>query len=119
MIFPEKYSSHHHCKERPIEYRLERECWICISHAKNSSGYPIITRERLDFTIKRSHLHRYTYYLSNGSFPNESLILHKCNRKDCINPDHLYLGSRSDNMLDRVRSEKPYKNKRKFNRIVQ
>jgi predicted XRE-type DNA-binding protein len=30
-------------------------------------------------------------------------VLHRCDVRACCNPEHLYLGSHSDNMIDRVR----------------
>lgn len=38
------------------------------------------------------------------TFESSYLILHRCNNPTCINPDHLYIGTYSDNMYDRARS---------------
>jgi len=34
---------------------------------------------------------------------SDSLVLHKCNNKRCFNPEHLYIGDKSDNMNDYIR----------------
>lgn len=44
---------------------------------------------------------RVAWILTNGDIPSGKQILHKCDNPSCINPDHLYLGTASDNMLDR------------------
>jgi hypothetical protein len=44
--------------------------------------------------------HRYAYEKINGPIPKGLEICHKCNNRSCINPNHLFIGTRSDNMLD-------------------
>jgi hypothetical protein len=50
--------------------------------------------------------HRLSYSLNVSQIPNypfnrkEGLILHTCDNKWCINPDHLYLGNQSQNIND-------------------
>jgi hypothetical protein len=50
-----------------------------------------------------SAAHRVSWYLHNGKQPDGLMVCHKCNNKKCVNPDHLYLGTGSDNALDRWR----------------
>jgi hypothetical protein len=46
------------------------------------------------------------FYLGLDIDDKKIQVLHKveCLRKGCWNPDHLYLGSQSDNMFDRVKA---------------
>ena len=53
--------------------------------------------------------HRLSYHLNNGAIPRApeggcsarfGLVLHTCDKKSCVNPEHLYLGSRSQNAQD-------------------
>lgn len=44
--------------------------------------------------------HRVSYILHNGEIPSQMLVLHSCDNRKCTNPDHLRLGTHSDNNQD-------------------
>ena len=44
--------------------------------------------------------HRIMYQLTKGPIPNDLEIMHTCDIGNCINPDHLVLGTHIDNMKD-------------------
>lgn len=45
--------------------------------------------------------HRYSYLLHNGPIPDSLLVLHHCDNRKCVRPDHLFLGTHQDNAKDR------------------
>lgn len=49
--------------------------------------------------------HRVSWTSFNGDIPIDKLVLHRCDNRLCVNPNHLYLGSRSDNQRDRADSD--------------
>lgn len=45
--------------------------------------------------------HRHSWALANGPVPDGLNVLHRCDNAGCVRPDHLFLGTHSDNMRDR------------------
>jgi hypothetical protein len=47
--------------------------------------------------------HRVAWAFANGAIPKGMCVCHKCDIPACTNPDHLFLGTHSDNMKDRAK----------------
>lgn len=90
---------------KPARQRLEDRCipvpesgcliWL---GALDGSGYGII---RIDGKTFRTH--RASFYFANNGIPDGLHVLHHCDIRCCINPDHLYTGTNSDNIADKVK----------------
>lgn len=56
--------------------------------------------------------HRASYFYYHKIFPFNLCVLHKCDNPICVNPDHLFLGTRKDNNLDKVKKNRQAKGER-------
>ncbi len=71
----------------------ESGCWLWIGK-KNKAGYGT-------FSISGTYMaHRISYCNYHGSCGNHLLLRHQCGHKDCVNPEHLILGTGSQNWDD-------------------
>lgn len=70
-------------------------CWVWIFHT-DANGYGVKTVAGQ----KKVRAHRWSYEQSVGPIPDGMQVLHLCDTPACINPDHLVLGTQSDNMRD-------------------
>lgn len=82
-------------KRKLMENRkIEGECWIWIGAIICDQGYGTITYGE-EYLV-----HRVAYTIFKGPIPEGLFVLHKCDHPPCFNPDHLFLGTQSDNMRD-------------------
>lgn len=77
--------------------KAQSGCWEWTWGLSNA-GYG-----RLGYKGKNTQASRVMWIAVHGSIPNGLWVLHRCDNPKCINPDHLFLGTRKDNIDDMVR----------------
>ncbi len=71
-------------------------CWLWTG-AQNSYGYGHLFKRH----GKPSLAHRIAWELTHGPIPSETpCVLHLCDVRLCVRPDHLFLGTKSENTRD-------------------
>lgn len=68
------------------------DCWFWRGRC-TGDGYP---------RWGMSYAHRMAWKLARGPIPDGLFVLHRCDNPSCVNPDHLFVGTQSDNMRDMV-----------------
>jgi len=63
--------------------------------ARSASGYGAIWSNG-----KGRAAHRVAWELKNGPVPDGLFVLHRCDVRECVNTDHLYIGTARENIAD-------------------
>lgn len=71
-------------------------CWVFIGCC-DKHGYGRYRNKNVNYKA-----HRFVWIRIRGPIKEKLQVLHKCDNPPCVNPDHLFLGTQRDNMLDCV-----------------
>src|SRR5882672_11149425 len=88
-------------KDGPVHPTLGTQCWLWTASTQNG-GYGQIRTPTND-KRKLLRANRLSWEIAFGPVPDGLFVLHHCDNPPCVNPDHLWLGTKADNNNDRSR----------------
>jgi hypothetical protein len=84
-----------------VQLGTSRQCWEWAPWATKAKGnYGVFYPGKPHPNGFRVFAHRQSWELAHGKIPKGLCVCHKCDNPPCVNPNHLFLGSKSDNIID-------------------
>ena len=87
------------CLEANIIKNTENGCWEWQGATRKGYGWMCVNHERIA-------VHRFSYAHFIAPISDDLFVCHHCDNRLCCNPEHLFLGTHSDNMQDCIKKNR-------------
>ena len=86
------------------------DCWLWEGDKGKEYGIVYLGKIKIGDPYKykklRAYAHRISWELTNGPIPDGLIVCHKCDVPMCVNPNHLFLGTKKDNTQDMIKKRR-------------
>jgi hypothetical protein len=82
--------------------KAESGCWLWTGYIM-PLGYV-----QISYKSARTKAHHVAYWANKGPVPEGMRVMHSCDVRHCLNPDHLSLGTQSENIIDAVKKGRQF-----------
>ena len=74
-------------------------CWL-YTRTLTPDGYGYFRHGGHKGPLVQWFAHRYAWTITHGAIPAGKCVCHTCDVRNCVNPEHLWLGTHEQNMRD-------------------
>lgn len=90
------------------------DCWLWMGGRTKRKKYKEGTKFRGNYGAffyknKQMKAHRVSYMFTFGEIPDGMCVCHSCDNPPCVRPNHLFIATQAENLHDRERKGRTFK----------